>query len=398
MKTKYLIPTIGLLFIQLFLSCSKMNDLHEPYLLQGERIYVGQPDSVRIYPGLERVVINYWISDPKAKKMKVFWNNKQDSIKVDIPVLSVKEPGTISINNLEANDYSFEFITFNNNWKNPSIPMEVLAEVYSKNYLSRVFPRQIEYAHYITQDSIYVKLRKPTEKSAQSLISYMDKSGNKVEMIVQNNMEFVVLNNFDSKLAISTSFLPIENALDTLYSSPKEHSIIDRKMNKSLFKRWNPVGIPYKQYSNDWSIEKMWDNNYLGTSYLQGSITFPHDFTFDLGELKKINRIKQWQRWTESILYADQQIKRFEIWGSPTNNVTNSMDGWTLLGSFTSIKPSGKPVGQLDPIDKEFVRNGEDFVITGEPPETRYIRYRVLESWKNTGAVAIGEIEFFFVD
>ena len=45
MKTKYLIPTIGLLFIQLFLSCSKMNDLHEPYLLQGERIYVGQPDS-----------------------------------------------------------------------------------------------------------------------------------------------------------------------------------------------------------------------------------------------------------------------------------------------------------------------------------------------------------------
>ena len=164
-------------------------------------------------------------------------------------------------------------------------------------------------------------------------------------------------------------------------------------MNKSRSRDgtgWNS----YKQYSNDWSIEKMWDNNYLGTSYLQGSITFPHDFTFDLGELKKINRIKQWQRWTESILYADQQIKRFEIWGSPTNNVTNSMDGWTLLGSFTSIKPSGKPVGQLDPIDKEFVRNGEDFVITGEPPETRYIRYRVLESWKNTGAVAIGEIEF----
>ena len=79
--------------------------------------------------------------------------------------------------------------------------------------------------------------------------------------------------------------------------------------------------------------------------------------------------------------------------------VIESVDGMKsyLYGEELSIcsKKIGDRIYDLQGQELGIV---SDFVITGEPPETRYIRYRVLESWKNTGAVALGEIEFFFVD
>lgn len=398
MKTRYVLLFSGLLFSFLFITCSKMNDLHEEYLLKGEKIYVAQPDSVHIYPGLERVIVHYWVSDPKAKKIKIFWNNGLDSVMADIPNILVDKPGVVSIEQIAPKDYSFKIVTYNARWENSSIPLEIVTEVYSENYLNKLFPRQIEYAHYLTPDSVYVRFRKSTDKSVGAVIRYTNLSGEQIQQTVSNDTNFVVLEKYKENIEVYTSFLPFRDALDTLYSQPKGFSKIDLKMNKVSFGRWNPPGIPYKQYSNAWKIENMWDNNYYETSYLQAGLTLPHDFTFDLGQLKKISRIKHFQRWTENIIYSDQQLKRFEVWGSATSDVTSDLSGWTLLGSFSSVKPSGKPVGQNDPEDIEYAREGEDFLIPGNPPEVRYIRYRVLEAWKGTAAIAIGELDFFYID
>lgn len=395
MTTKYSSFIFGAIISILIISCSKMNDLHMEYLLEGERIYVGQPDSVHASSGLNRVELFYWVSDPKSKKMKVFWNNDQDSLTVEIPTLAVNEPGKIEIKDLEAKNYNFKIITYNENWKNPSLPFEVLVEVYSEDFLKRLFPRRIEYANFLTPESVYVSFYKPTDMSIGSVLKYTKLDGTEAEVIISTDTSFVVLDNFKESLKMYTSFLPFENALDTLYSASIEFTAIDIILDKSLFKRWNPTGIPYKDLGSAYSIEKIWDKN-NSTFFISGGgsgtvLPYPYDFTFDLGQEKRITRFRQWQRLTTSILYGEQQIKRFELWGSNSPDVTADLSDWVLLGSFEVKKP---PTGtNLLTAAQE----GHNFLIIGAPP-LRYVRYRVLELFTNKGAMTLGEINFYSPD
>lgn len=392
MTTKYYIILLGTIIVGFFISCSKMNDLHMDYLLEGERVYVGQPDSVNALVGLNRVELQYWISDPKAKKMKIYWDNKLDSILVDIPQTGTYDPHVIEIGNLAPKNYNFQIITYNEGWANPSIPMEVMCEVYSNNYLKRLFPRRIEYATYLTPESVHVNFYRPTDKSLESYLTYTNVEGTTVKKTIPNDMAFIVLGDFKKNLQIYTSFLPFEKALDKLYSEPVEYQWIDLNLDKSLFKRWNPTGIPYKDIGAAYSIEKMWDNN-LSSWFISGGgsgtiLPYPYDFTFDLGQEKRLTRFRQWQRNTSSILYGEQQIKRFELWGSSDPDVTSDLADWVLLGSFEVKRP---PTG-ANPV--EVALAGDNFLIVGAPP-VRYIRYRVLELFKNNGAMTVGEIDFF---
>jgi hypothetical protein len=395
MRAKYnVILLLGLIGV-LSYSCSKMNDLHMEYLLQGERVYVGQPDSVRASVGIGRVEFKYWISDPKAKKMKVYWNNMQDSLSVDIPYTEVREPKVLKISGLESKVYNFKFITYNEKWMNPSIPMEVIAEVYSKDFIRKLFPRRIEYANYITTEQVYVSLYRFTEGSIKSLITYTDLDENLVEVNVPVDTGFVILDNFKDNLKISTYFLPFEGALDTLSSNPEEFTTIDITLDKSYFKRWNPPGIPYQHLSAAYSIEKIWDNTNT-TFFIAGpgsgkTLPYPFDFTFDLGQEKRITRFRQWQRMTTSILYGEQQIKKFQLWGSATPDVTDNLSDWVLLGSFEVKKPAN--VSE----NVERATAGDNFMVIGAPP-VRYIRYRVLELFLNKGAMTLGDIEFYSPD
>ena len=230
--------------------------------------------------------------------------------------------------------------------------------------------------------------------SIGSVITYTNLAGTDVRVTVSTDTNFVVLDNFKENLKISTSFLPFKNALDTLYSSPKEFTEIDILLNKSLFKRWNPAGIPYKDLGAAYSIEKVWDNNYFGSFYIASGAnsTSPlFDFTFDTGQEKRITRFKQWQRMTTSILYGEQQVKRFELWGSSSPDVTANLSDWVLLGSFEVKKP---PTG-TDLV--KAAQEGNNFMVVGAPP-VRYIRYRVLELFTNKGAMTVGELNFYSPD
>ena len=392
MKTKYYIILFGILVGGLAISCSKMNDLHMDYLLEGERVYVGQPDSVEAAVGLNRVELRYWISDPKAKKIKIYWDNKLDSILLDIPLTATHVVKVVEIENLDPKSYNFQIITYNENWGNPSIPMDVICEVYSESYLKRLFPRRIEYATYLAEESVEVNFHRATEKSVESHLSYINQLGNTIKMIITNDTSFVLLDDFKENLQLYTSFLPFEDALDTLYSEPTKYALIDKKLDKSLFKRWNPTGIPYQDIGGTYSIEKMWDAN-LSSWFISGGssgtkLPYPYDFTFDLGQEKRLTRFKQWQRNTASILYGEQQIRVFELWGSSSSDVTNDLSDWVLLGSFEVKKP---PTGANL---SEAAQKGHNFIIVGAPP-VRYIRYRVLELFTNNGAMTLGEIEFF---
>ena len=71
-----------------------------------------------------------------------------------------------------------------------------------------------------------------------------------------------------------------------------------------------------------------------------------------------------------------------------------SDEGWTMLGEFQSVKPSGLPVGTLTDADIAYARAGESYDIP-EVGVFRYLRIKVLESWGGEQAVHFMELEFF---
>jgi hypothetical protein len=158
-----------------------------------------------------------------------------------------------------------------------------------------------------------------------------------------------------------------------------------------------PSDIP--EYSDDYGIYRIWDGvrgDDPCFSSPAGTGIWPQWITMDLGILAKLSRIRVYQRtWIDSYIWAEGNLRRFEIWGSETLDVSGSWDSWTLLMSCVSIKPSGLPMGQYTDEDLNVAYNGEDFLNSPENPKVRYIRIKVTETWQGGSGFQIGEIDFY---
>lgn len=162
---------------------------------------------------------------------------------------------------------------------------------------------------------------------------------------------------------------------------------------KGKIARWNPTGIPYSQYAT-YPIENLWDNN-IATFFLNIGLTYPYTFTLDLGESTKFSRIHIWQRQGVTLVYTTQAVQYFQIWGSATPYVSDSFTGWTYMGDFASIKPSGSPLGTHTAEDDAFGIAGQDYNIDAATPPQRYLRFVVLKTYSNDNAASFGEMKFF---
>ena len=161
------------------------------------------------------------------------------------------------------------------------------------------------------------------------------------------------------------------------------------------FARWNPPGIPYNAYSSSFSIEKIWDGD-ISTRYLVTTPGYPFSLTFDMGKLVKLSRLKQWQNDGDgAYLFTSQNVKKFQIWGSATPNVTDDFSTWTKIGEFESTKPSGSPFGQVTADDISYARAGEDYIVDLNAPPVRYIRYVIESTWSGDVHSTIAELKIF---
>jgi hypothetical protein len=94
-----------------FVGCSKWDD-YKQYTNNGEQIYSGKLDSVKVFPGRNRVSISGLLpADPKIKRLKVTWNDGRDSILYDI-VKTSKVDTVVRLLNVVEGIYNFKFQTF----------------------------------------------------------------------------------------------------------------------------------------------------------------------------------------------------------------------------------------------------------------------------------------------
>jgi hypothetical protein len=132
-------------------SCSKWDDFKK-YTAEGEVLYTGKLDSVKVYSGKERVrVTGLFRPDPNITKCKVFWNSRADSIVFDV---------VINSNNLEFDKTfavtegvkTFEIITYDNRG-NSSIPAKVVGTSYGNSFRRKISNRNITTLAYASSNT-----------------------------------------------------------------------------------------------------------------------------------------------------------------------------------------------------------------------------------------------------
>ena len=136
-----------LLFLIIFVSaCSDMNNLHDIYLKNGEITYVGRIDSIRTFGGRERVLIQYWITDPRVKNLHILWNQKRDSIVAQVQAHNPKDSLEVMIGSgnevITEGDHTI-FIYSHDDRRHRSIMFESLISVYGNRYQESLINRSI---------------------------------------------------------------------------------------------------------------------------------------------------------------------------------------------------------------------------------------------------------------
>lgn len=159
-----------------------------------------------------------------------------------------------------------------------------------------------------------------------------------------------------------------------------------------LFEEQFPVGS-YKKFAmkGDSEISYGWDLSYA----LDGDLTqpwgwfarptveggvWPARFTVKIEGGAILSRVRIVQRHEE--MWENGNPKKFRVLGCNEPKSDGSDDGWDVLQTFTSVKPSGYGSGQYSDEDAYVAKNGEDFEFpAGNTKRYEYYRFEFLENW-----------------
>lgn len=187
------------------------------------------------------------------------------------------------------------------------------------------------------------------------------------------------------------------NKTDTLYKTIKP--LYETEFSPSKFSNFVlPGDAP--QVTNGAAQQFIWDGK-LGWPYTSFTNQVPggngpHIITFNLGTTGKISRV--WIRpFPEGTrFYYLTTMKRFEIYGSVNPSLSGALDAsWSLLGSYTVVKPSGLPYGTDNTEDQTTGAAGFNWEIDLLAPKVRYMRIRCLENFAGGTAQSINELKVY---
>lgn len=220
-KRRYTDICLGMVLL-LFAACSKMNDPHDPYLKRGETVYVGRVDSARVLAGNGRVLLRYWTSDPKAKRMMVYWNSRTDSTMLEIPSKLRADSVDVIIPELAEYNYLFELFTMTKEMTNRSIVFQKGGAAYGEKFQATLTDRVIKSRTYVpASGQLTLVWLGSVEKAVGCDITFTNKAGNTVTQRIPVTESTSVIKDVAANVRYNTLFLPEATAIDTFYTPLK---------------------------------------------------------------------------------------------------------------------------------------------------------------------------------
>ncbi len=301
-----LIPLTAFIFA--FTSCSDMNDKHELFMEDGELIYIGKVDSLKVFSGENRVNLRFWASDPRVKSVGFYWTPFSDSLLTDIQKTSPIDSFEVFIGGasdsqaIQEGSYTLKAVTFDNAGHS-SVPYETTMTIYGDRYRSTLTNRilsSLEYANETGALALYFA-GPLNEQDVGIEISYTDREGQTHNEVFLNEEITSPLNvtNVDVEKGVSyrALFLPEPTAIDTFFTDFSPIEIVE-VVNVALNK---PV-----QTSGDYN------STYTGANAVDGIIS----------EASRWLSARSGEHWIEIDLENEYTI--------------NAINTWTGSGGFNS--------------------------------------------------------------
>ncbi|HZL10675.1 MAG TPA: DUF4998 domain-containing protein [Prolixibacteraceae bacterium] len=208
------------IFVQ---SCTKMNDLHQPYLDEGEIIYAAKVDSVAAKAGKGRIELEMLITAQRIETVRIFWNDYTDSLDVAID----NQTGDVSkfIENLPEKGYIFQFVSIDQ-FGNKSLPFEVTGSVYGDIFQTIITNRQIKSISELVDGKITITWQSAVDNGVRCDLNYINAVGVEVTRKVPMTESTTTLTDLASGLNYRTLFIPEPNAIDTFYTETVTPTVI----------------------------------------------------------------------------------------------------------------------------------------------------------------------------
>jgi hypothetical protein len=381
-------------------SCTRTTgDAYKKYLAGGEITYPGAADSVIVRAGYKRIQLSVILgNDPLVKKIRIFWNNGLDSVDAAVSHITGKDTINVIIPNLIEGNYNFTVYTYDDAGHR-SVAFLGSGIVYGDSYVASLTNRSLRS---ITQSKdglqIFLTWGGAAEGDLGTEVDYIGFDGNSHKIIVPSGESTTTLPDYqeNSLLTYQSLYKPDATAFELFSPAPGQATLpaFERQFDKANFAIVIlPTDILEGGYG--WLENFIWDESYDPPGFATQS-QIPCWFTFDAGSSASLSRFKVWQ--ANDRLYDLESVKTFELYGSDNPNPDGSWGSWSLIGSYTSVKPSGLPVGQNTQSDIDFAKAGEEFTAPAGTPKFRYYRFKLLSNWGGGNFMTMEEITFYTHD
>lgn len=203
------------------LSCTSPDD-YLKFTEGGAISYTGKIDSLKVFSGHDRIKVQgLIISDPKVSELRVFWNNKNDSVVIPINRTSGVDEISSIIENLPENIYNFEVKTFDAKG-NGSVSQTVSAQTYGERYQASLTNRKIISSNLSINKALTIDFATMdlTTGAYATEIIYTDNLNVEHTVTVPVGTSQIVIANYKegSQFKHRSLFLPTPTSIDTFYT------------------------------------------------------------------------------------------------------------------------------------------------------------------------------------
>jgi len=215
-KYKYLFFMIAACSI---MACSKMDDTYKDFVQGGEIVYTGRVDSLRVFPGRNRIKLSWLlISDSKITRCKVFWNDGADMKEVPVQRSTGTDTITVMLSNMPERTYTFDVYTYDNDGHS-SVKEDTIGVVYGDVYAGSLFNRPLKTITF-SADTARLEWAGASAQSVSVQLNYTDISNTPRTVVVPRLETMTKLPKFKKgdSFQYRTLYLPEKNAIDTFYT------------------------------------------------------------------------------------------------------------------------------------------------------------------------------------
>ena len=362
-------------------SCEDMDSIHEEYL-QGETIYAGKLDTLKIRPGYYRAQLEGQTQFLGSSNQVIVEYEDQ----VDIYSL---EAGTIQdgiysliLPNLDEKSYEFS-ITTQDPIGNLSVSQVVAGSVVGDIFVSDQDPREVE-GFSFQSDGDYVNFygNAESEYVIYTLIDYENEDDEIVrDTAFYNNNSIRLINlkplgNMETTSVIQSGL----NGIDSIALDPLQYTLPDLPysvLNKNFIRLVHMPSDNPGTFNNANPDEYLFDgdgswNGDDTFTYHSGPNSMPHHFTVDLGVYTDLRKVKL--DMVDPTTNSNNNPTEIQIWGRDNLDFaqTSSSDETDFINASWQLLYEG----QIDGLNEQ----SQSFILPPASSLMRYVRYRVTSS------------------